>query len=527
MPSRRRLKPTSNLICFSLLLLLLTPRLSLSTSDEESDEIDELIAIDDEEEAQSRSSPSSEARVLSKAQRIVVELNNDNTKKIIHQNEFVLLMGYTPWCPRSAELMPQFAQAANLLAELGSPISMAKLDCERYPRMASLLDINGYPTLLLFTNGTSQPYTGGFTAEDIVIWARKKIGEPVVRLSSVAEADAFANKYSVFVLGLFDEFKGPLYEEFFRAAIANNEFQFVETNSHEAAKLLIPEIKPTKPFLGLVKSEPEIYTMFEEPFEMDKILQFLEENKFPLVTALSELNSLKVHTSQVKFQLYVFAESDKFKPLLAPLQEVAKKFKSKILFIYVDITDDNLAKPLLTLLGLEESKDTVVAAFDNKISSKYLLESEPTPSKIEAFCSGLLHGTVPTYFKSQAVPDNENATVLTVVGKTFDELVLRSSRNILLEVHTPWCMSCETTSKQVEKLAKHFKGLGNLVFARIDASANEHPKLQFDDYPALLFYPGADKSNPIKLSTKSSLKELAAFIKKNVKAEGHAAKDEL
>jgi len=39
-------------------------------------------------------------------------------------------------------------------------------------------------------------------------------------------------------------------------------------------------------------------------------------------------------------------------------------------------------------------------------------------------------------------------------------------------------MSCETTSKQVEKLAKHFKGLENLVFARIDASANEHPKLQ-------------------------------------------------
>jgi len=164
MSSTRRLKSNSNLIHFSLLLLLLTPRLSLSSSDEESDEIDELIAIDDEEEAQFRSSPSSEAKVLSKAQRIVVELNNDNTKKTIQQNEFVLLMGYTPWCPRSAELMPQFAEAANLLAELGSPIAMAKVDCERYPRMASFLDIKGYPTLLLFTNGSSQPYTGGFTA---------------------------------------------------------------------------------------------------------------------------------------------------------------------------------------------------------------------------------------------------------------------------------------------------------------------------------------------------------------------------
>lgn len=67
---------------------------------------------------------------------------------------------------------------------------------------------------------------------------------------------------------------------------------------------------------------------------------------------------------------------------------------------------------------------------------------------------------------------------MTVVGKTLDELVLNSRENVLLEVHTPWCVNCEAISKQVEKLAKHFKGFENLVFARIDASANEHAKLQ-------------------------------------------------
>ena len=38
-------------------------------------------------------------------------------------------------------------------------------------------------------------------------WARKKTGQPVVRLNSVADAEAFANKYSMFVIGLFDEFE--------------------------------------------------------------------------------------------------------------------------------------------------------------------------------------------------------------------------------------------------------------------------------------------------------------------------------
>ena len=36
-------------------------------------------------------------------------------------------------------------------------------------------------------------------------------------------------------------------------------------------------------------------------------------------------------------------------------------FELQIMFIHVDIKDENLAKPFLTLFGLEESKDTVVS----------------------------------------------------------------------------------------------------------------------------------------------------------------------
>lgn len=88
-------------------------------------------------------------------------------------------------------------------------------------------------------------------------------------------------------------------------------------------------------------------------------------------------------------QVYVFAEADEFKKLTEPLQEVARKFKSKvitdqrnhcrfsfhcynlislkhhfpvqIMLVLVDIKEDNLAKPFLTLFGLEESEDIVVS----------------------------------------------------------------------------------------------------------------------------------------------------------------------
>lgn len=527
-------KPISGFALLALTILLLVslaisePVEKGSFDDEDLEGIEELLALDEEvEQQQETQARFSEADVLTRAQRIVVELNSDSSKRVIEQNEYVLVLGYAPWCARSAELMPQFAEAANTLKALGSSVVLAKLDAERYPKAASGLEIKGFPTLLLFVNGTSQAYTGGYSAEEIVIWARKKTGVPVVRVNSVTEAEEFLKKYHMFAIGVFERFEGSAYEEFVKTATADNEIQFVEVSNIEAARVLYPDLEPSSFFLGIVKSEPERYAGYEGAFEMEKLLQFLDHNKFPLVTKLTELNSVRVYSSPIKLQLFVFAEAQDFMDLHEPLQDVARKFKSKIMFIYIDIADENLAKPFLTLYGLEDTEDTVVAAFDSKISSKYLLETHPTPANIEDFSSKFLQGSLSPYFKSQPVPDNKEASIQVIVGKTFDDIVLNSPKNVFLEVHTPWCINCETTSKQVEKLAKHFKDLNNLVFARIDASANEHPKLQVVDYPALLFYPASDKANPIKVSAKSSLKSMANFISKHLKSSGDDPKDEL
>lgn len=511
-----------------LLALLLVPRFNVAT--ESDDELDELLAVDEEVErevAQGGGEKLSEAELLSKAQRIVIELNNDNTERVINGNEFVLVLGYAPWCPRSAELMPHFAEAATSLKEFKTPLVMAKIDADRFPKPASFLGVKGFPTLLLFVNGTSQPYSGGYTADDIVIWARKKTGAPVIRISSKAEAEEFLRKYQTFLVGRFDKFEGPDYEEFVSAAKSDNETQFVEASQLELARVLYPDIKPTEHFIGIVKNEPERYTAYDGAFTMNKILEFIDYNWFPLVTKLTEINSIRVYSSPIKLQVLVFANTEDFKNLLNPLQEVARTFKSKIMFIFVDINDDNLAKPFLTLFGLEESKNTVVAAFDNGMSSKYLLESKPTQSNIEEFCTNLVQGSLSPYFKSQPIPDNTEASVHVIVGKTFDDEILSSKKDVLLEVFTPWCINCEATSKQVEKLAKHYKGSSNLIVARIDASANEHPKLQVNDYPTLLLFRADDKENPIKLSTKSSLKELATSINKYLKVKNQVVKDEL
>ncbi|KAL9667708.1 hypothetical protein QQ045_002072 [Rhodiola kirilowii] len=523
-------KPSSRFLIFSLafLFLLLSPHISRATdTDTEEDDleyIDELLAVDELDDADQKTS--SEAEVWSKAQRLVLELNAEISNQIIDQNEFVMVLGYAPWCDRSAETMPHFAEAAMSLKALGSSVIMAKIDAERYPKAASFLGIKGFPTLLLFVNGTSVPYTGGYSEEEIMIWVRKKTGFPVIRINSLSEAALFVNKHSMFAFGLFEKFEGPAYGEFLNAATLNNDIQFAEVSDLEVAKVLYPEFKGDGPSAGLVKPEPERFTSYVGAFKTESILEFLDHHKLPLVNILTEANSARVYSNALKLQVFVFAETEEFEKLLKPLQDIARKFLSKIMLVLVDIRQDNLAKPLLTLFGIEESDDIIVVSFKEGFLSKYLLEGQPTPNRIEEFCTKLNDGTLQPYFKSQPIPHNEG-NILTIVGNTFDELVLNNPKNVFLEVHTPWCIDCESTSKQTEKLAKHFKGLNSLVFARIDASANEHPKLKVDNFPTLLFYPAADKQNPIKLSAKSGVKDLAASINKHVKAQSKADKDEL
>ncbi|PKA63481.1 Protein disulfide isomerase-like 1-5 [Apostasia shenzhenica] len=519
-----------SLALFLFIFLFLSSVFALSLvddGDEDLGDLEELLSIDEEEAKRGAAQGKpSEAELLSRAQRIVVELNNENAKRVIDGNELVMVLGYAPWCQRSAELMPRFAEAATSLKEMGSLVVMAKLDADRYTKAAKLVDIKGFPTLLLFRNGTAESYTGGFTGEGILIWVRKKTGAPIIRLSSITAAEEFLKKHQMFVVGFFENFKGNEYNEFVKAAATENEIQFVETNDINVAKALYPEVGFSKHFMGLVKSEPERYESFGDKFLEGEILNFIEHHKFTLVTVLTELNNARVYASPIKLQVYIFAETDDFNPFLSLIQNVARKYKSKIMFIHVDSAEENLAKPFLTLFGLEAERP-IVTAFDNSIGSKYLMDSDISLGNLEEFCSGLLQGTLSTYFKSEPKP-NGNGLVKKVVGRTFDASVLESAESVLLEVYTPWCIDCEATTKQVEKLAKHFKGHGNVKFARIDASLNEHPKLQVDNYPTLLFYPAASKSNPIKLSKKSSAKELANFIKENIipKAENTSNSEE-
>lgn len=48
-----------------------------------------------------------------------------------------------------------------------------------------------------------------------MIWARKKTGVPVIRISTVTEAEEFLKKHQMFVIGLFEKFEVCVCQSFY------------------------------------------------------------------------------------------------------------------------------------------------------------------------------------------------------------------------------------------------------------------------------------------------------------------------
>ncbi|AQL03618.1 hypothetical protein ZEAMMB73_Zm00001d046024 [Zea mays] len=86
---------------------------------------------------------------------------------------------------------------------MGSVVAFAKLDGERYPKTAATVGVKGFPTVLLFVNGTEHAYHGLHTKDAIVTWVRKKTGVPIIRLQSKDSAEEFLKKDMTFVIALF------------------------------------------------------------------------------------------------------------------------------------------------------------------------------------------------------------------------------------------------------------------------------------------------------------------------------------
>jgi protein disulfide-isomerase A1 len=297
-----------------------------------------------------------------------------------------------------------------------------------------------------------------------------------------------------------------------------NEFSFGAIKGNAAANA---ENKVTAPAVIMFRNFDEgavTFTDFADAEAGTKLTSFIRAQSFPLIGEIGPENYAKYLDRGFNFVwIFVNPEDEAQKQMITDITPVAASNRDKLSFVKLDgIRWVEHAKSF----GLSgNTPGVVLEARDKRKNFVYPEADAITKDAFAAWIDGVLKGTVQPNIKSEPIPEKNDDPVKVIVGKTFDEIVLDNSKDVLVEFYAPWCGHCKTLAPKYDELGKMFKDDPTVVIAKIDATANDSPA-DVQGFPTIILYPAGDKTNPVNYEGERTTKAMANFIKANGKAGG-------
>jgi protein disulfide-isomerase A1 len=450
----------------------------------------------------------------------VLTLGNDNFDAEIAKNEITLVEFYAPWCGHCKKLAPEFEKAAHALEGKGS---LAKVDCTTEQTVCGKFDVKGYPTVKLFKkDGSHAEYPGGRTADAIIKFMEKQNSPAYTELNSADAIKNFIGK-DVTAVGFFSDASGAEYDAFIATAKAlRNDYSFgVVTQG--AASLAQANGASSVPAVVVFKPFGEDNAAFDGEYTQEKLSEFVNGEAFPLIGEIGPENYQKYLERKLSLVwFFVEPNTDVTTALLATASTVAKDFKGKLSFVHLDgVRWADHAKNF----GVKGKPPGVVIE-DRTKNKNFVYSQDKTLSvdELKAWAQSYVDGSLQPTVKSQEIPEKNDGPVKTVVGKSFDSIVMDEGKDVFVEFYAPWCGHCKSLAPKFDKLGEMFAGEPTIVIAKVDATENDTPAT-VRGFPTLMLYQAGNKANPVTYSGDREEKAMFDWIKDHSKTLKGASAD--
>jgi len=461
-----------------------------------------------------------------------IVLNSKNWDKIVPREELILVEFYAPWCGHCKALAPEYAKAATILKKNDPSIPIAKLDATESGDIAQKYSVNGYPTLLVFRNGKESKYEGPRKADGIVAYMKKQVGPAAKPLETKAEIEKFITSdpdTGYAVIGFFEAAQSQLRSSFL---LASSKLRDKYVFGKVANAALAKEYGLTGDGLIAFRNFDEPRVIYTGSSKTSEVTAWIEQHSVALIGAFTEKNA-DLYRSRgmpiAKFFTDVDIKSNakQYKYLGNRLRPAAEEFASKVTTVIArkkdfenDVKDFNLQNEEWGLV-IEDKGD------------KYRYDGKLTAADVQAFYQDFLDGKLQKYVRSEKIQKHEKGSVKTVVGLNFDEVTQDYSKDLLLEFYAPWCGHCKALEPKYNELAQKLSDNDGIVIAKIDATANDFDRKDYEvsGYPTIYFRPAKEGAKPTKYEGGREVSDMLDHIKKkgkNFKAKaGKKAKKEL
>lgn len=441
----------------------------------------------------------------------VIVLSKADFQKAVDSIEHLLVEFYAPWCGHCKQLAPEYAKAAQTLANEGSAVKLAKVDATEESELAEKYSVRGYPTLKFFINGKPIDYSGGRQADTIISWLKKKTGPPARVIVTVEELEEFKNNSTVAVVGFFKDDSSDLAKKFLTVATTIDDHPFGIVTSEE----VLSNQKIVEDKVVLFKAFDEGKTEFTGDATEESIKSFILIQSLPLVVEFNHETATKIFGGDVKSHLLLFfsKKENHYDTYLNMAKNVAKNFRERVLFVTIN-TDEEDHVRILEFFGMKKDEIPSMRAIKlEEDMAKYKPEvAELTEESIQKFVSDFVEGKLKQHYLSQELPEDWDALpVKVLVASNFEKIVMDNTKDVLVEFYAPWCGHCKQLAPIYDELGEKFKDNEDIVIAKIDATANELENTKISSFPTITFYP-KDKSKVVEYTGERTLEGLTKFI---------------
>lgn len=448
----------------------------------------------------------------------VIDLKDDTFKTTVDGEDLILVEFFAPWCGHCKALAPQYEEAATALKEKG--IKLAKVDCTENADLCQANGVGGYPTLKVFRNGTPKEYSGPRKADGIISYMNKQALPALTTVTAASHAQ-FTKDDKVVILAYVESDSDDLAKAVKAAAEEHRDDWLFGLTTDAAA---LKEAGVTAPALVLYKTFDEgrvdLPATSVKSATSDSLVSFIKENASPLLDEISGENYANYAQSGLPLA-YIFldpTQSDR-EAKIAEFTPVAKKFKGKVNFVWIDAVKYAEHGKALNLL---EAKWPAFVVDDMANSLKYPHDqsTELTAASVTTLVDSYLSGSLKPMLKSDPVPESNDGPVFTLVGSQFDEVIYDDSKDVLAEFYAPWCGHCKRLTPIYEQLGEQYADQKDkLTILKMDATTNDLPAsagFKISGFPTIKFKPAGSKTF-IDYEGDRSLESLTEFIQTNSK----------
>lgn len=187
----------------------------------------------------------------------VKELTFENFFTTITENDFVLMEFYAKWCGHCKQFVPTYEKIATALE---GRVTVARIDADTHSVIASLQEIQSFPTIKLFVKGVPIFYDGVRSFDDVISFVNRGIEPSYTVLNTEEEFDKFVEanpKTMIACFGTNETEIGPLRHIFEDISLQIHVSTDVNFAIYEDAEVIGVPSCP-----GFVARNPDYETLF-------------------------------------------------------------------------------------------------------------------------------------------------------------------------------------------------------------------------------------------------------------------------